>query len=108
MQPRSALHNTLSYYSATYGSCRGKEGDVSGQQDPPDPFPDARMAPAMVTPCYRGPRTKPFGQGAPGATGAHDPQDPFHHKPAITRRTTAPRPRQQRVDLGPEGRGQLR
>ena len=62
----------------------------------------------MVTPCDGGPRAKPFGQGAPGATGAHDPQDPFQHELVITRWTPQPRPRQQRGDLYPTGRRQLR
>jgi hypothetical protein len=66
------------------------------------------MSPAMVTPGYRRPRTNLFGQRSPGATGAHDPQDPFHHAPVIARWTPPPGPRQQQGDLGPEGRRQLR
>ena len=62
----------------------------------------------MVTPGHRGPGTKLFGQRAPGATGAHDPQDPFQHELMITRWTPQLRPRQQRGDLYPTCRCQLR
>ena len=37
-----------------------------------------------------------------------DPQDPFHHAPVIARWTPPPGPRQQRGDLSPTRRRQLR
>ena len=66
------------------------------------------MAPAMITASHRRPGTEPFGQGSPGAPRAHDPQDAFHHEPVIARRPTQPGPRQQRGDLSPAFRRQLR